>query len=379
MHINWSNFKPEFSGKPEEDAEAHLLHSNNWMNAHHFDEDTRVQRFCLTLLGEARLWYHSLEPLEGTTWAQLQNLFRQRYSKLGNTHEQLFHVWRSFTFDENAETIDSYVILIRQVAMLLGYGEPQILEVFKNTLLTKLYWILFPIEDLRQAVDTAKRILTKEKLDKQLTGQTSASPFMSFRDGTERRVSFNTRDELGDKIDKLTVVMSKLAAKDSHERKHFKPQIYKSRGQNRSYGQGSYQSRSDSRNRGHFMDNGPRQNYRGNNFRGNARGYSRQNNRGNYRDSRDRNKSRERPFTRNYCNSSDRSSSNSRLRSGSRANTNGDRIRGYTCREYDHFAKDCPNSREERNLEQLQQILNMEEQGHRVESSDEDYRSPLNL
>ena len=25
IHLNWSNFKPEFSGKPEEDAEAHLL------------------------------------------------------------------------------------------------------------------------------------------------------------------------------------------------------------------------------------------------------------------------------------------------------------------------------------------------------------------
>ena len=41
--------------------------------------------------------------------------------------------------------------------------EPQILEVFKNKLPTKLYWVLFPIEDLRQAVETAKRILTKEK------------------------------------------------------------------------------------------------------------------------------------------------------------------------------------------------------------------------
>ena len=81
------------------------------------------------------------------------------------------------------------MIQIRQVATLLGYGEPQILEVFKNTLPTKLYWILFPIEDLRQAVDTAKSILTKENLDKQLTGQTSAGPFMSVRDGTERRVS----------------------------------------------------------------------------------------------------------------------------------------------------------------------------------------------
>ena len=76
----------------------------------------------------------------------------------------------------------------------------------------------------------ANRILTKEKLDKQLTGQTPTSPFMSVRDRMDRRVSFNTRDELGDKIDKLTVVMSKLAAKDNYERKPFKPQIYKSRG-----------------------------------------------------------------------------------------------------------------------------------------------------
>ena len=132
------------------------------MNAHHFNDGVKVQRFCLTLLGEARLWFHSLEPLEGTTWPQLQNLFRQRYSKLDNTCELLFHAWRSFTFDENTETIDSYVIQIRQVATLLGYGEPQILEVFKKTLPTKLYWILFPIEVLRQMVDTAKRILTKE-------------------------------------------------------------------------------------------------------------------------------------------------------------------------------------------------------------------------
>ena len=36
VHSNWSYFKPEFSGKPDEDAEAHLLHTNDWMNAHHF-------------------------------------------------------------------------------------------------------------------------------------------------------------------------------------------------------------------------------------------------------------------------------------------------------------------------------------------------------
>ena len=163
-------------------------------------------------------------------------------------------------------------------------------------------------------------------------------------------------------------------AMDTQEKRPFKPQIYMSRGQHRSYGQGSYQSRLGSRNRGQFMDNRPRQNYRGNNFRGNTRQYSRQNNRGNYGNeryndyNRDRNKLRERKFTRNYNSNRDRSSSNSRSRSGYRANTNRDRIMYYKCREYDHFARDCPNSREERDLEQLQEMLNMEKQNHRIES-----------
>ena len=134
------------------------------MNTHHFNENVKVQRFCLTLLGEVRLCFQSLEPLGNTIWPQLQNLFRQRYSKLGCTCEQLFHARRSFNFDENTETIDSYVMQIRQVATFLGYGEPQVLEVFKNTLTTKLYWILFSIEDLRQVVETAIRNIDQRKV-----------------------------------------------------------------------------------------------------------------------------------------------------------------------------------------------------------------------
>ena len=214
------------------------------MNAHNFVEGVKVQRFCLTLLGEARLWYHSLQPIN-VDWPELQNLFRQRYSKVGNAPEQLFHTWRSFNFDENTETIDAYVTQIRQVPMLLGYGEPQILEVFKNTLPTKLQWILFSIEDLRQVVETAKRILTKEKLDKQLTGQASTSPFMSSREGANRKMSFDTRDELGDKIDKLMVMIGRLAARGNNDTRLFKPQIHQNRGrgQNRRYSQRNYQNR----------------------------------------------------------------------------------------------------------------------------------------
>ena len=51
----------------------------------------------------------------------------------------MFHAWRSFHYDENTLMFDAYVTRVRQVAVF-GYKEPQILEVFKNTLPNRLYW-----------------------------------------------------------------------------------------------------------------------------------------------------------------------------------------------------------------------------------------------
>ena len=82
--LNCSHFKPEFAGKPEEDAEAHLLRTNDCMDTNVFQEGVKVQCFCLTLVGEARLWYESLRPIN-IDWIGLQNQFRQQYSKIGNT------------------------------------------------------------------------------------------------------------------------------------------------------------------------------------------------------------------------------------------------------------------------------------------------------
>ena len=60
IYQNWIGKKPEFSGKPEEDAESHLLSTRDWMEAHNFPEGDKVRHFHLTLIGEARLWYESL-------------------------------------------------------------------------------------------------------------------------------------------------------------------------------------------------------------------------------------------------------------------------------------------------------------------------------
>ena len=61
-----------------------------------------------------------------------------------------------FHYDENVETPDAYVNRIKQVVRLLGYEDPQVLEVFKNIVPNSLYWVLFPIDNLREAVETAK-------------------------------------------------------------------------------------------------------------------------------------------------------------------------------------------------------------------------------
>ena len=119
--------------------------------------------------------------------------------------------------------IDTYVNRIRHVVNLLGYQELQILEVFKNTLPTKLYWVLFPIMDLRQAVEMAKRILTKEKIDRQLADQTSSLPFMNIRDSYRKKVMFNMTDGIEQKIDQLMLMMGKLVIEDKGQNKPFKP------------------------------------------------------------------------------------------------------------------------------------------------------------
>ena len=66
--------------------------------------------------------------------------------------------------------------------------------------------MLFPIEDLRQVVETAERILTKERIDRQLAGQSSTTPFMNIKDSCNiKKVAFNTQDGLEGR---LTVMMS---------------------------------------------------------------------------------------------------------------------------------------------------------------------------
>ena len=69
-----------------------------------------------------------------------------------------------------------------------------------------------------------KRILTKEKIDRQFSGQSSTmTPIMkvseSHNSTNKKLVTFNTQDRLDDKIDKLTSMVCKLTAQGNTQDK----------------------------------------------------------------------------------------------------------------------------------------------------------------
>ena len=134
-----------------------------------------------------------------------------------------------------------------QVAAKLHYGEIQILENFKNTLLYRLYLTLINVNNLRDAIDLAKRVLTKEKLERELTGQ-SSTPLMKAASNSDshfpqnhqkKGVTFDAMETLernSDCIDRLMSLVSDL--KMTIDRKHhqYKPKIYQGRSQNQNTG-----------------------------------------------------------------------------------------------------------------------------------------------
>ena len=240
----------------------------------------------------------------------------------------MFHAWRSFHYDENVETPDAYVLRIKQVVRLLGYEDPQVLEVFKSTVPNRLYWVLFPINNLWEAVETAKRFLTKEKIYRQMTGQ-SITPFMKLTDKKRKTVTFDARDALertSENMEQMTALMDKMYIKLDQKEVPYKPQIYQGRGRG--------QNRQTFRQSNNWRGNRSFSRNRSNNHREYGRGrgnFQRGNFQGRISSNFGRNDSRNRGDRRTWRQSRSRergrrARSESSSRSSSRTSMNRDRV-----------------------------------------------------
>ena len=240
---------------------------------------------------------------------------------------------------------------------MLNYGEMQILENFKNTLLYRLYVTLINVNNLRDAIDLAKRVLTKEKLDRQLTEQ-SSTPFMrvtsndnhSSQNHHKKGVTFDTMVMLernSDCIDKLTSLVSDMKMTMDRKQSPYKPKIYQGRSMNQNTSQQNFTPRNRSFSRGRNQgSNRGKYNYR-NNYRPNYRNRSRgrwNNHRSGDRSSNYQNNNRSGNMRPNYRQNAqwtfrDRHDNRpiqqrreeSRSRSNSRVSTNHDCVRCYRC------------------------------------------------
>ena len=103
------------------------------------------------------------------------------------------------------------------------------------------------VNNLRDAIDLAKRVLTMEKLDRQLTGQ-SSTPFMrmtsadeySTQTNNKRGVTFDAMEALernSNCIDKLTSLVSDMKMTIDRKQSPYKPGIYQGRSRNQNRNQ----------------------------------------------------------------------------------------------------------------------------------------------
>ena len=172
-----------------------------------------------------------------------------------------------------------------------------------------------------------------------MTGQ-SSTPFMKLSDKKRKSVTFETKEALertSENMKRMTALMDKMYIKLEWKDVPYKPQIYqRGRGQNqRQFNRGNNRNHSES-DRGYGRSRG---NFRRGTFQGRGTLQGRYNNNRmdrSWENSRLWRQSRSRGRERR-C----RLPSSSRL--GSRTSTNRDRIRCFKCREYDHFANECPN------------------------------------
>ena len=112
--------------------------------------------------------------------------------------------------------------------------------------------MVYNINNLREAVETAKHMLMKEEIDGHKSGQANSIPFMKVNQQNFKKkgVTFNTMETIqkqGDSIDTLTSLMNELSRKLDKKGNppQYKPRIHPGRNRGCRQRQNRYNSRAE--------------------------------------------------------------------------------------------------------------------------------------
>ena len=321
---------PHFHGKAGERPEHHILLCEDYFEDQNIPDRRRPSTFRMTLTGKAREWYEDIEVPD--TWEKMKQMFTLHYSTQGRSTKVLHERWRSFKFDPSVGDIESYISDVKQTAKQLGYADKAIVDLLKSSMPDSLYGVLYDKDDLAQIIRMLKDFFASQpKLVADTTP--SATPFSSLRVAQtppqtepQKQVTFESVNTLQGSVERMEDMITRLNTNLNKQRGPWKPYIApRGRGRGRSYTP-NRPARSFSQDRGERRD-------------------SRQRRRGGFR--RFRSYSRERQPYRGNPQSRprvryDRSPTQRKPRTASRAIDKDKNDRCYKCKEMGHWSGECP-------------------------------------
>ena len=101
---------PIFKGLPGERPDAHLLATEDWMEAMRVKPDYCIDKFKHTLQHLAHEWYHGLDLDQFCgQWHEFTRHFSRYFSTQGRNIKHLPERWRTFSFDPATDDIEEYI------------------------------------------------------------------------------------------------------------------------------------------------------------------------------------------------------------------------------------------------------------------------------
>ena len=299
---------PSFKGIEGERPEAHILRTEDWMEASNpkMKDDQKIKNFRLTLDHHAREWYDKADCK--TSWKKLKLGFSRYFSTQGRSMKNLLKRWKDFTFNPETDDIEVFVRDVQETAKQLKYDDEATGNMIKINMPMEMYTSLYDEEDLDKIITKVRDIYAKPFKKGQAAASTSTA-------GVPSATPFSLMTDQ---------YMYLQGANGDNKQKPFKPYVTP-QGRGRGRGRGGRGRGRGGRGRGATQEN---------RFQGVGRGQFTF--RGNWQ-----------PKGSNYRGRGGQKFDKSPNVRKARVNTrtpNQDRDRCNKCHELGHWAKDCPQN-----------------------------------